>query len=47
MSIFNYQDTDVIGKVSAVDTSTIVISVEDETKLRQLQVNHLMVIRSS
>lgn len=47
MSIFNYQDTDVIGKVSAVDTSTIVISIEDETKLRQLQVNHLMVIRSS
>lgn len=47
MSIFNYQDTDVIGKVSAVDTSTIVISVKDEAKLRQLQVNHLMVIRSS
>lgn len=47
MSIFNYADADVIGNVSAVDTSTIIVNVNDETKLRQLQVNHLIVVRSS
>lgn len=47
MSIFNYGTNDAIGKVSSVDTSTVVIAIDDESKLRQLQVNHLLVIRSS
>ncbi len=47
MSIFNYEEGETIGKVSSVDTSTIIISVDDDSKLRQLQVNNLIVIRSS
>lgn len=47
MSIFNYESHEAIGTVESVDTGTIVIKVEDENKLRHLQVNHLVVIRSS
>lgn len=47
MSIFNYEKDEAIGVVSSVDTANVVITVEDETKLRELQVNHLLVIRST
>lgn len=47
MGIFDYESEQAIGTVNSVDTSTIVISVEDDSKLKQLQVNHLLVIRSS
>ncbi|MDN5341527.1 MAG: hypothetical protein PWP28_402 [Oceanotoga sp.] len=47
MGIFDYESEYAIGTVNSVDTSTVVISVEDDSKLKQLQVNHLLVIRSS
>lgn len=47
MNIFDYENNDSIGYVSSVDTATIVISVDNENMLRHLQVNHLLVIRSS
>ena len=47
MGIFDYESEQAIGTVNSVDTSTVVISVEDDSKLKQLQVNHLLVIRSS
>lgn len=47
MGIFDYESEQAIGIVNSVDTSTVVISVEDDSKLKQLQVNHLLVIRSS
>lgn len=47
MGIFDYKTEEAIGIVHSVDTSSVAISVEDDTKLRQLQVNHLLVIRSA
>lgn len=47
MSIFNYQSNEVLGTVESVDTSTVVIRVEDDEQLRELQVNHLVAIQSS
>lgn len=47
MGIFDYESEQAIGTVNSVDTSTVVISLEDDSKLKQLQVNHLLVIRSS
>lgn len=47
MGIFDYESEQAIGIVNSVDTSTVVISVENDSKLKQLQVNHLLVIRSS
>jgi hypothetical protein len=47
MKIFQYDEMDQIGVVSGVDTATITIVVGEEDKLRGLQVNHLLVIRSS
>ncbi|MCD4812486.1 ATP-binding protein [bacterium] len=47
MSIFNYESDDAIGLVESVDTATVVVRVGNEEKLRQLQVNHLVALRSS
>jgi len=47
MSIFKFEDTQSIGTVYSVDTSTLVIKIEDLDKLRRLQVNHLVAIKSS
>lgn len=47
MNIFNYKSEDAIGVVESVDTGTVAVRVEDENKLKQLQVNHLVVLRSS
>lgn len=47
MKIFNYDEMSIIGKVQSVDTSNVVIHVEDATLLSKLQVNHLVVLRSS
>lgn len=47
MKIFNYDEMSVIGKVQSVDTSNVVIHVDDTTLLSKLQVNHLVVLRSS
>ncbi|MDN5292657.1 MAG: hypothetical protein PWQ06_2896 [Anaerophaga sp.] len=47
MSIFNYEIHEVLGTVESVDTATAVIKVENEERLRELQVNHLVAIQSS
>ncbi|OSZ79015.1 ATPase [Chitinophagaceae bacterium IBVUCB1] len=47
MSLLNFKDEEAIGTVFSVDTSTLIIKVDDLNKLRKLQVNHLIAIRSS
>ena len=47
MSIFNYSDSEALGKVISVDTTTVVIEVNDPKKLKELQVNRLAVLQSS
>lgn len=47
MSIFQYTEEDSLGKVIAVDTTSVVIKVENIEKLRTLQVNRLVALRSS
>lgn len=47
MNIFNYDSKEAIGVVDSVDTGTVIVRVDDDTKLKQLQVNHLVVLRSS
>ena len=47
MNIFNYESHDVLGTVESVDTATVVIRVENDNRLRDLQINHLVAIQSS
>lgn len=47
MGIFELDKLTPIGKVQSVDTSVVVIRVEDELQLSRLQVNHMVVIRST
>ena len=47
MAIFDYDNDDAIGAVYSVDTGTVLIGVTDVEALRRLQVNHLVVLRSS
>lgn len=47
MSIFTYLPEELLGTVESVDTSTVVIRVDNDDKLRGLQVNHLISIQSS
>ena len=47
MGIFNYQDTDALGTVIAVDTATLIVRVADVEKLRRMQVNRLVALQSS
>ena len=47
MSIFDYSNSEAIGKVYSVDTGTILVHVSDLDALRRMQVNHLVVLRSS
>lgn len=47
MSIFEYTPEELLGTVESVDTSTVIVRVEDDDKLRGLQVNHLISIQSS
>ena len=47
MSIFTYTPEELLGTVESVDTSTIIVKVENDDKLRGLQVNHLITIQSS
>lgn len=47
MSIFEYQDDEALGKVSSVDTTTVVVEVNDLEQLKRLQVNRLAVLQSS
>lgn len=47
MSIFEYAPEELLGTVESVDTSTVIVKVENDDKLRGLQVNHLISIQSS
>jgi len=47
MAIFDYNSEESIGTVVSVDTGTIVVHVENEEKLKALQVNQLVALRSS
>ncbi len=47
MPIFNFQDNEALGKVASVDTTNVVIDVENVELLKRLQVNRLVVLQSS
>ncbi|MGV8080965.1 MAG: ATP-binding protein [Syntrophales bacterium] len=47
MPIFDYNNEESIGSVYSVDTGTVLVSVSNLDALRKLQVNHLIVLRSS
>lgn len=47
MSIIRFEEMESFGKVQSVDTSTVIIHVNNTDQLSCLQVNHLIVIRSS
>ena len=47
MSIFTYSPDELLGTVESVDTSTVIVKVDNDNKLRGLQVNHLISIQSS
>ncbi|HMO52646.1 MAG TPA: ATP-binding protein [Kiritimatiellia bacterium] len=47
MPIFEYTTEESIGSVYSVDTGTVLVSVSNLDALRKLQVNHLVVLRSS
>jgi len=47
MGIFNYKPDDVLGTVESVDTSAVIIRVENDDRLRDLQVNHLVAVQST
>ncbi len=47
MGIFNYQDTEALGTVIAVDTAMVIVHVADVEKLRRMQVNRLVLLQSS
>jgi DNA helicase HerA-like ATPase len=47
MALFEYQDSDSLGRVSSVDSATVLIEVADTEQLKRLQVNRLAVLQSS
>jgi hypothetical protein len=47
MSIFNYEESDALGQVMSVDTTTVLVEVKNTELLKKLQVNRLAVLRSS
>ena len=47
MGLFELDKLIPIRKVQSVDTSVVVIRVEDELQLSKLQVNHMVAIRST
>lgn len=47
MPIFNFKDDDALGKVASVDTTNVIVDVENIDQLKRLQVNHLAVLQSS
>jgi DNA helicase HerA-like ATPase len=46
-AVFNFDGKEPIGRVQSVDTSTVVIHVINSDKLSKVQVNHMVVLRSS
>lgn len=47
MPLFDFKDSESLGNVRAVDTANVVVAVENVELLRKLQVNRLVVLRSS
>lgn len=47
MSIFDFSDDEALGKVSYVDTASVVVEVNNLEQLKKLQVNRLAVLQSS
>lgn len=47
MPIFTFEDEEALGKVASVDTTTVIVDVENIDQLKRLQVNHLAVLQSS
>lgn len=47
MTIFNFSDSDALGKVASVDTTNVIVEVGNLEQLKRLQVNHLAVLQSS
>lgn len=47
MSIFTFNDNSYVGTVQAVDTASVVVSVENETVLSKIKVNNLVIINAS
>ena len=47
MSIFNFKDEEALGKVASVDTTNVIVDVDNVDQLKRLQVNHLAVLQSS
>lgn len=47
MPIFNFADTEALGSVISVDTTAVIIRVDDLDRLKCLQVNRLVVLHSS
>lgn len=47
MPIFNFKDEEALGKVASVDTTNVIVDVENIDQLKRLQVNHLAVLQSS
>ncbi|ALA26697.1 ATP-binding protein [Piscirickettsia salmonis] len=45
--LFDYEDSDALGKVCSVDTTTVIVEVDDSEQLKSLQVNRLAVLQSS
>ena len=47
MTIFDFADTEALGSVISVDTTAVIIRVDDLDRLKCLQVNRLVVLHSS
>lgn len=47
MPIFYFRDEEALGKVASVDTTNVIVEVENVDQLKRLQVNHLAVLQSS
>ncbi len=47
MPTFNFRDEEALGKVASVDTTNVIVEVENVDQLKRLQVNHLAVLQSS
>lgn len=46
MGVLDFEKKDTLGTVESVDTSTVVIRVDSDEKIKGLQVNHLLAIQS-
>lgn len=47
MAIFDYQDSEALGRIIAVDTAVVVVRVDELERLKRVQVNRLVALQSS